>query len=110
MRKILAVCIISMMVLPVLVLAQGGGVKIDNPIKAQDFKTLLKTIADGIFTVIAGLSVIMIMVAGILFLLSAGSPEKINTAKACLTYAIIGAAVALAAKAIIATVTSVFGI
>jgi NAD/NADP transhydrogenase beta subunit len=66
-----------------------------------------------IFTAVAGLvgaiSVIMIVIAGIFYLTSAGSPEKMETAKKALTYAIIGMVVAVAAVTIVDTVLWVIG-
>ena len=74
---------------------------IPNPLgSTSDFPTLLGKIADGIGTLIASLGVIMIIVAGIFYLTSAGSPERTGTAKKALIYAIVGIAVGLAAKAI----------
>lgn len=75
-------------------------VSIPNPLNVWDLRTLLLNIAGGVGTLIASLSVIMIVWAGILFLTSAGKPEAINKAKAALTYAIIGIVVGISASAI----------
>lgn len=72
-----------------------------NPIGASDFSELLTDIADAIGTLIATLGGIMILVAGILYLTSAGNPEKIATAKKALIYAITGIVIGLAAGAIV---------
>ena len=80
-----------------LVLAAG----IENPLGAtKDFGTLLKNIAKEVGKLIITLGSIMIIIAGILYLTSAGSPEKIGTAKKALIYAIAGIAIGLAAEAI----------
>jgi len=71
---------------------------ITNPIGASNFKELITKIADGVAIIIGPVAVIMFIVAGILYLTSAGNPERINSAKACLMYAIIGIAVAISAK------------
>ena len=49
---------------------------------------------------IASLGTIMIIVAGIFYLTSAGSPERIGVAKKALIYAIAGIAIGVAATAI----------
>jgi hypothetical protein len=85
-------------------------VKLDPPIKFTDFG---KLITDGIIpavtAIIGALSTVMFIVAGILFLTSAGSPEKMNKAKTALYYAIAGTAIALAASAIAGFIQSVVG-
>lgn len=85
--------------------AQG----ITNPIGPNNFTDLLKMIITGVGNVIASLGTIMIIVAGILYLTSAGSPEKIATAKKALIYAIAGIAIGVAASAITSIVTGILG-
>ena len=87
-------------------------VTIENPLKAggvNDFPTLLGKILTGVTDIVATLSVIMLTIAGILYLTSAGSPEKINVAKKALGYAIIGIVIALAATAIKDTILLIIG-
>jgi len=67
----------------------------------KDFGSILGKIADAVGTLIASLGAAMIVVAGILYLTSAGSPERIGTAKKALIYAIVGIAIGLAAKEIV---------
>lgn len=83
-------------------------VTIDNPAKADTIKGLIDLIANAVLGVIGSVAVIMLVIAGILFLTSAGQPERITTAKACLMYAIIGIAVALGAKALAGAVEKIF--
>jgi Type IV secretion system pilin len=67
----------------------------------QNFTDLLNKIAGAVGTLIASLGVVMIIVAGIFYLTSAGSPERIGVAKKALIYAIAGIAIGLAAQAIV---------
>jgi Ca2+/Na+ antiporter len=83
-----------------------ASVTITPPISARDFPTLIGNIARVIGTIIGGLGTIMLMVAGIMFLFSAGNAERMGKAKAALTYAIIGIAIGLAANAIVNTILS----
>lgn len=76
-------------------------VQIPNPLGSTDsFTKLLLNIISGVGMVIASLGTIMIVVAGILYLSSAGSPERMTTAKKALFYAIIGIALGITAKTI----------
>jgi len=89
-------------------LALGQG--ITNPIKYDDFgKLLTDGIIPAVSAIIGSLSVIMIIIAGILYLTSAGSPEKIGTAKKALTYAIIGIVIAIAASGIVDIIKNTVG-
>jgi len=100
-----------MVIFPVLVFAScpSGSVCIENPIRFDTFPALLGAIAKGVATIIGGLGVIMIIYAGILFLISAGDPGRLGKAKTALGYAIIGIAVALAATGIIELIKTIIG-
>jgi hypothetical protein len=92
------------------VLASGGGsASIDNPIGASTFGELLGKIVTAVGAVIAGIGTIMFMVSGIMFFLSAGNPQRMQTAKTTLVYAIVGMVVGLSADAIVAFVQSSVG-
>ena len=81
-----------------------------DPLGGATFTSLLERIVSGVATLITTLGVIMIIVAGILYLTSAGSPEKVGTAKKALVYAIAGIAVGLAATAIVEIIKDVVGV
>jgi len=83
------------------------GASITNPLGVGTFKDLLLKIADGVGTLIASLAAIMIIIAGILYLTSAGSPEKIGTAKKALVYAVIGIVIGLSAKGIVSMIEGI---
>ena len=85
-------------------------VQIPNPLGGvNSFRDLLLKIAGGVGALIASLGTIMIIVAGILYLTSAGSPERMGKAKTALIYAIAGIAIGLAATAIVEVIKSVIG-
>lgn len=103
------VILVSLFCLASFALAQ---VTIPNPLEGggvNNFGDLLKKIAVGVGTLIATLGTIMIIVSGILYLTSAGSPEKIATAKKALIYAIIGIVIGIAANAIVEIISGVIG-
>lgn len=83
-------------------------VSITNPISATDFRTLILDIVDGVTLIISPVLVIMFVLAGILYLTSAGNPERINSAKACVTYAIIGTVITLSAAGLAAYLETLF--
>jgi hypothetical protein len=68
----------------------------------DNFKALLTNIATGVGTAIASLSVIMFIVAGGMYLFSAGNPGRMETAKKALIYAIIGIVIGSGASGIVA--------
>ncbi len=74
--------------------------QIKNPSNYNDFPALLGGLADKIGMLLASLGAIMIVIAGIFYLLSAGVPERVNTAKKALMYAVGGIIVGSTAVAI----------
>ena len=53
------------------------------------------------FGVLAAISFLVIVIAGIQFILSSGEPQKINTAKNAIIYATVGLVIALSALVIV---------
>ena len=91
----------------------GNAVVLVNPLAGggvNNFAALLEKITLAVAGLVGAVSVIMIIVAGIMFLLSAGSPEKIGAAKKAFIYAIVGLAIAISAGAIVATIKGVIGV
>lgn len=88
-------------------------VQISNPLAGggvNNFPQLLLKIANGVGVLIASLGTIMIIISGILYLTSAGSPERINKAKTALVYAVIGIAIGISAAAIVAVIEGIIGV
>ncbi|MEK7562089.1 MAG: pilin [Patescibacteria group bacterium] len=86
-------------------------VTIPNPLgnTTNTFGDLLGNIITAVAGIIGALSVIMIIVAGILYLTSAGSPEKMTKAKTALIYAIAGIVITLLASGIVAIIRTAIG-
>ena len=78
-----------------------------DPINAGNFGNLLTRIANGVTGLVATLSGIMIIVAGMMYLTSAGDPQKINLAKTALKYAITGIVLSLLAIPIVEVIKEV---
>ncbi len=79
----------------------GGGI--------SDVPTLVNRILTPVWQVFIGLAVIMIIIAGVLFLVAAGNPEKIAQARMALLWGIVGIAVGVLAFSITAIVKMTVG-
>ena len=73
------------------------------------FSALLQKIAGQVGLLIASLGTIMVIVAGILYLTSAGSPERTGVAKKALMYAIVGLVIGLLAVGIVEAIKTAIG-
>jgi heme O synthase-like polyprenyltransferase len=89
----------SMLILFSQISIPGGDIKIpktDLPENAQEFIVL-----NIVFGVIAAVAVLVIVIAGLQFILSRGEPQKTATARNTIIYASIGLALAFFAFAIV---------
>ena len=73
----------------------------------KSWDLLIKSITNVVAGVIGGLSTIMIIVAGIFYLTSAGNPQRMEKGKTALIYAIAGIAIAISAEAIVSMILGV---
>ncbi|MBI1866323.1 MAG: hypothetical protein HY005_03330 [Candidatus Staskawiczbacteria bacterium] len=102
--------VFTILFVSILVIAGGetSAVVLVNPlVGVNNICQLLTRIINAVAGIVGAISVIMIIVSGIMYLLSAGSPERINKAKAALVYAIIGMAIAISATGIVAAIKGV---
>lgn len=84
-------------------------VTINNPLNTDSMSVLICKIATGIGTLIASLGVVMVLVSGILYLVSAGDPGKMGTAKKALIYAIAGIVIGIIANVLVNEVLKIIG-
>ncbi len=89
------------------VVVPGVAVELPNPLSVTDLPSLLNAIINLIFW--AGLTIapIVFIIAGFLYVTSAGSPGRVETAKKMMLYALIGLAVLLLARGFILVVKTV---
>ena len=87
----------------------AGEVSFKNPIEFATVDNLLAQVATTVQSIVAVLAVLMIVVAGILYITSAGDQGRVETAKKAITAAIIGLALALAAPALLKEIYDVLG-
>ncbi len=102
---------LSMMLsLPMTVLAAASGYA--EPVapggvpNAADAPTLILSIINWLLSFLGALAVLMIVVAGIMYITSGGDGDRVDKAKSWLTYAIVGLVVALLGYVIVKTVGS----
>ncbi len=87
-----------------------GGIVFCNPLQACDFQELIDKIMNFIF-VLAVVAVPLIIIVGAFQLLtSGGDPKKIGAGKNIITYALIGLAIILLARGIIAMIQQAIGV
>jgi hypothetical protein len=107
--SLIALVLLTLALSPLIIKAADSAT-ISNPLSANNFTALLTNIATAVGTLIATLGVIMLIVAGIFYLTSAGNPERISTAKKALIYAIAGIVIGLAANAIVSIIQQTLGV
>ncbi len=107
MKKILltAVLISLLMVPAVNVLAQAQ----QSPPANLDVMTLLDRIVDWLFTILLVIAAIAIIIAAYYFVTAAGNPETVSKARNFVLYALIGVAVAVASRGLVALVQTIVG-
>lgn len=76
--------------------------------KDQGISSVMSSLVNGLLFVIGGLSVVMIIVAGVMYTISAGDSGKVSKAKNMLIYSIVGLLVAFFAFAIVNWVFKLF--
>lgn len=72
--------------------------------KSGNLNTAIKTITNILLFIIGAVSVIMLIIGGMKYVMSNGSPDAIKSAKNTILYAVIGIIVAIAAYAIVSFV------
>lgn len=68
--------------------------------------TIINTLANWVFSILLALAVIMLLLAAFNWLTSGGSDDKVSSARKMLIWALVGIAVALAAKGLVMIITA----
>jgi glucose uptake protein GlcU len=77
--------------------------------KDANANAIIVKIINWLLGILAGLAVLMIVVAGIMYITSQGDEGRVDSAKKWLTYAIVGLVVALLGYVIVAAVGNALG-
>ena len=112
MKKVLSALVLtSLLVMPAIGLAayegetpDGGPTEVIST--GADLVELIDNIGNWFFTIVLALAAIFLIVAGFMFVTAGGNPENVAKARQMLINALIGVAVALGAKGLVAVVTS----
>ena len=116
MRKLLAGVALTVTALTFIgafspALAVDTAIKLDNPLGAtSDIPSVLDHIFTEAVKVISFVVPVIIIVAAFQMMFSAGDPEKFATGRKTILYTIIGYAILLAAKGIMAIIRSILTI
>ncbi len=104
MKKILLISLL--LSLPIVVLA----VEFQNPLEYETFRDLIYAIIDFIFYIVVAIAPLMVIIGAFYILTAAGDPKKIGTGKNVIIYTLIGLAIILLARGLIAMIESVIGV
>jgi hypothetical protein len=96
-KELLIVVMFSLLILPTLILAQGGPVQ--PP--AKTVWQIIDSITNIVYGILLAISAIFIIVAGVKFVTAGGDPEKVKSARDTILWALIGIAVATAAVGLV---------
>jgi len=88
----------------------GGIITIEPPITATSFEALVAGITNFIFIIALVLAPLMIIIGAIYLLTSGGDPKKLETGKNIIIYTLIGLAIILLAKGLIAVLKTIIGV
>ena len=80
-----------------------------SPPATLDVMTVLERIVDWLFTILLVVAAIFIVVAGYYFVTATGNPETVSKARNFVMYALIGVAVAVASRGLVALVRRIVG-
>ena len=106
MKKLFFIGILSIILIAPFIV---GAVTIDNPLKTDDINELIKTIATIISGIALAVGIVMIVIAGIQYIASAGNEEKAKKARQTITNTLIGVAIVVSASFIVGIITEILG-
>jgi len=113
MKQVLSASIlISFLAFPVLVLGVGEtpGQEVPEIVTTgAELIAQINNITNWIFVALFAVATIFLIIAGFMFVTAGGNPEQVNKARQMLINALIGVAIALAARGAVAVVSSILG-
>lgn len=82
-------------------------VNIQNPIQATEFSGLAATIIRWLLTIVGGLSLLMLVYGGIVYITSGGDQQKVQQGKKIITWTIFGLLMVLMSYSIMALLATI---
>ena len=89
--------------------AQANPGHLISPLFCKSFEECIEMIINFIFWIAITITPIIIITAGIYFIFSGGDPNRIQTAKKIILYAVIGLAIVLFSKGLISLIKNIIG-
>lgn len=77
-----------------------------NPLGSSDINTIIGTVVKGMLGLSGAIALLVFVWAGLMMMLSGGSPDKVKKAKGSLVWATIGLVVIFTAYTLVATLIS----
>ena len=102
----IAIMTIGMVIVPVLVFAQGTTTGITDPLEGKKISDLLTSIIQWLLGLVAMLALLALIVGGVRIMTAFGNEQQVAAGKKIILWAIIGLAVVLGAYAIITLISS----
>lgn len=84
-------------------------VEIENPLKAESFEDLINSLINFIFWISLAIVPLMVIIAGFYWLTAAGDLKKVKTALDIIKWTVIGFAIILFARGLVAIIRHVLG-
>lgn len=85
-------------------------INVSNPLGSQNLQDIIDKIINFIFVIALVLAPLMIVIAGFFYMTAAGNPVKITKAKTIITWTIVGLAIILFSKGLIAIINQILGV
>jgi len=101
-KALISIILVSLLNFPVLVLAQEVAPDVD-------LMVALETLTNWLFTLLLIVAVVFLIIAAFTFITASGDPSKVEKARNFVFYALIGVAVAVAARGLVALVQTIMG-
>lgn len=108
MKKIMTISFFSMTALMLALPVFAVGNAPSNITDIDDVIDIIETLVNWLFAIIIAIAVIMLLWAAFLWMTSSGDETKVSDARKTLIYALVGVAVAVIAKGLVAIVQSLF--
>lgn len=84
-------------------------INVSNPLKYDTVEGVLTSIMGGIKGIVVTLALLMIVIGAVMYVLSAGNPDRIKTAKSIILAALVGLAIVIAAPAFLREISVLLG-
>jgi len=87
----------------------GGWIQIENPLSAGSFEEIVDNIIDFIFKIAIVLAPLMILIGAFYIMTAGGDTNRVTTGKSIILYTLIGFAIILIAKGLVAVIIQLLG-